>query len=73
MTVMDRDFAKAMMRHFDAIDLLSANMCELIDAHGPEDKKIAMKKAVYKCIGDLSLDVREEIVRAFPEFDRDTK
>jgi len=71
--MMDREFAKVMMRHFDAIDLLTGAMIEIIRAHGPEDSKTQMEKNIYRCIGDLHLDVRAQIAKAFPEFDQDKK
>ncbi len=68
---MDRDFAKLMMRYSDALDLMLGQMAEVVKEHGPDNLKEQMSRSLFKCVGDLDLDVRAPILRAFPDLHRD--
>jgi hypothetical protein len=70
---MDRDFAKVMMRHQDAIDLHFGAMTEIIREHAPDELKAQMLKGIASCIAELMFSVRSPIVRAFPDLETDPK
>ncbi len=68
---MDREFAKAMMRHSDAVDVLLGAMSEIVREHAPDDLKESMTRKIFHCVNELHLGVRHPVTQAFPEFDRD--
>ena len=70
---MDRDFAKAMMRHCDAIDLLLGAMSEIARTHAPEDERKRMLSGIFKCVDELHVSTRRPILDAYPDLDRDQK
>ncbi len=70
---MDREFAKIMMRHQDALDLHFGAMSEIIREHAPDDLKEQMGKGIAACTTELLFSVRSPIVKAFPELETDPK
>jgi hypothetical protein len=68
---MDREFAKAMMRHSDALDLLLGAMSEIVREHAPDELKRPMAERIFHCVNELHVAIRNPITNAFPEYDRD--
>jgi hypothetical protein len=72
MTTIDRDVARALMRHSDAVDLLLGAMSEIAN-EAPDTIKAAMQEAIFESVNKLHVGVRAPILREFPDLDRDQK
>ena len=70
MTTVDRETARALMRHSDAVDLLLGAMSEIVE-RAPDPLKREMLDAIFRSVDQLHRGVRVPIVKEHPDLDRD--